>query len=302
MEATFFIQGRKISEEDIWFIRRLISENPDLHRKDLSIKLAELWNWRNACGKLKDMSCRNFMLKLHRQGRIVLPAPLRPPIIRKKSFPEQPHSKLPIVCFLKELLPLQIKLTTPSYKQHPLFRSLLSKYHYLDYHRPIGENIGYLVYDNSNRPLACLLFGAAAWRTAPRDSFIGWSSETRVSNLQFIANNSRFLILPWVKVPCLASYLLGAISRRISKDWICKYNHPVYLLETFVEKHRFHGTCYKAANWIYLGDTKGRTRNDINNERKAPVKEIYVYPLKCNFKKFLKEDKLYEGAYTITSE
>ncbi len=290
MKATIFIQGRETSEEDIWFVRRLINDNPGLHRKGLSVKLAKLWNWRDARWQLKDMACRSFMLKLHRQGRIVLPASLRPPVVRKKSFPEVPHSKLPIACFLQELLPLQIKLISPSYKQYPFFRYLLSKYHYLDYCGPVGKNVGYLVYDNNNRPLACLLFGAAAWRTVPRDSFIGWSSETRAANLQFIANNSRFLILPWVKVPCLASYLLGAISRRISKDWICKYNHPVYLLETFVQKHRFKGTCYKAANWIYLGDTKGRTRNDRNNEQKAPVKEIYVYPLERHFKKFLKEE------------
>ncbi len=291
MKATIFIQGRETSEEDIEFVRRLIKENPGLHRKSLSVKLAKLWNWRDACGQLKDMACRSFMLKLHRQGRIVLPAPLHPPIIRKKSFPEEPHSKTPIVCFLKELLPLQIKLISPSCMQYPLFRYLLSKYHYLDYRGPVGKNIGYLVYDNRNRPLACLLFGAAAWRIAPRDSFIGWSFERRAANLQFIANNSRFLILPWVKVSCLASYLLGAISRRISKDWICKYNHPVYLLETFVDKYRFKGTCYKAANWVCLGDTKGRTRNDKNNEQKAPVKEIYVYPLERHFKKFLKEEK-----------
>jgi hypothetical protein len=291
MKATIFIQGRETSIEDIEFVRRLIKENPDLHRKGLSVKLAKHWDWRDANGQLKDMACRSFMLKLHRQGHIVLPAPLRAPVVRKKCFPKEPHSKAPINCLLKELLPLQVQLIAPFFKSYPLFRYLLSKYHYLDYRGPVGENIGYLVYDNRNRPLACLLFGAAAWRTAPRDSFIGWSFETRTSNLQFIANNSRFLILPWVKVPHLASYLLGVTSRRISKDWIGKYNHPVYLLETFVQKYRFKGTCYKAANWIYLGDTKGRSRNDRKNEHKAPVKEIYVYPLERHFRKFLKKEK-----------
>ena len=291
MKATIFIQGRETSEEDIEFVRRLIKENPGLHRKGLSVKLAKLWNWRDISGQLKDMACRSFMLKLHRHVRIELPAPLHPPISRKKSFPEEPHSKIPIVCYLKELLPLQTKLISPSCMQYPLFRYLLSEYHYLDYRGPVGKNICYLVYDNSNRPLACLLFGAAAWRTAPRDSFIGWSFERRAANLQFIANNSRFLILPWVKVSYLASYLLGAISRRISKDWIGKYNHPVYLLETFIQKYRFNGICYKAANWIYIGDTKGRSRNDKKNEHKVPVKEIYVYPLERHFKKFLKEGK-----------
>lgn len=290
MKATTFIQGRETSEEDIEFVQKLIKENPELHRKGLSIDLAKLWNWRDVNGQLKDMACRSFMLKLHRQGRIVLPMPLRPPIIRKKTFSSIPHSNVPIICFLKELQPLQIKMISPSCELSPLFRYLLSKYHYLDYRGPVGKNIGYLVYDNQSRPVACLLFGASAWQTSPRDTFIGWSSERRAANLQFIINNSRFLILPWVKVPCLASYLLGAISRRISKDWIVKYNHPVYLLETFVEKQRFKGTCYKAANWIYLGDTKGRTRNNKKNEQKAPVKEIYVYPLKRHFRKYLKEE------------
>ncbi len=291
MKATIVIQDRETSEEDIQFIRRFIKERPGLHRTGLSVELAKHWNWRDATGGLKDMACRSFMLKLHRQGRIVVPAPLHPPIIRKKNFSKVPHSKVPIVCSLKELLPLQIKLITPSGKLSPFFRYLLAEYHYLDYRGPVGKNIGYLVYDNRNRPLACLLFGASAWRIAPRDSFIGWSFERRGTNLQFIANNSRFLILPWVKVSCLASYLLGAISRRISNDWIRKYNHPVYLLETFVQKDRFKGTCYKAANWIYLGDTKGRTRNDKNNEAKATVKEIYVYPLQRHFRKLLIEKR-----------
>lgn len=289
MKATIFIQGRKTSEQEIEFVQRFIKENADLHRKALSIKLAKLWNWQDANGRLKDMACRSFMLKLHRQGRIELPAALRAPIIRKKNFAEIAHSNEPIVCFFKELLPLEVKLISPSCKLYPLFRYLLSEYHYLDYRGPVGKNVCYLVYDNINRPLACILYGAAAWQTAPRDSFIGWSFETRSTNLQFIANNSRFLILPWIKVSNLASYLLGTISRRISKDWIFKYNHPVYFLETFIEKYRFKGSCYKAANWIYIGDTKGRTRNGKSKEQTAPVKEIYVYPLYKDFRKLLNE-------------
>lgn len=292
MKSAMFIQGRKTSEEDIHFVCNLIKKNPDLNRKGLSVELSKIWNWRDTSGRLKDMACRSFMLKLHRQGRIVLPAPLHAPVKRKKNFPGVLHLKVPIVCPLKKLLPLQIKLIIPSGKEASLFRCLLSEYHYLDYRGPVGKNIGYLVYDNRNRPLACMLFGAAAWRTAPRDSFIGWSFDQRGDNLGFIASNSRFLILPWVKVSYLASYLLGTISRRISEDWIRKYNHPVYLLETFVQKNRFKGTCYKAANWKYVGDTKGRTRNDRNNECKAPVKEIYIYPLVRHFRKFLMEKKI----------
>ncbi len=138
--------------------------------------------------------------------------------------------------------------------------------------------------DNRNRPLACLQLGAAAWKTQPRDKYIGWNHDIRNRNLELIANNSRFLILPWVTVPNLASCLLGLISRRISGDWTEKYNHPIHLLETFVKKERFEGTCYKAANWLYVGDTTGRTRNGGTHDRRKPVKGIYLYPLHKRFR------------------
>lgn len=185
MKTAMIIQGRETNEEEIHFVKQFIQKNPNLHRTALSKELATLWDWRDHTGRLKDMACRTFMLKLHRQGHIILPPPRRPAVKRKSCFLEVPHSK------------------------------------------------------------------------APRDSFIGWSHETRKIHLDFIVNNSRFLILPWIKISHLASYLLGALSRRIQKDWIQKYHHPIYLLETFVQKDRFKGTSYKAANWQYLGDTKG---------------------------------------------
>ncbi len=147
--------------------------------------------------------------------------------------------------------------------------------------------MGYLVRDHNNRPLACLLFGSAAWKTAPRDSFIGWDRQRRKRNLCYITNNMRFLILPWVKVQHLASHILSRVSRRICSDWIKKYNHPVHLLETFVDRTRFQGTCYKAANWILTGQTQGRTRNDRDRTIKVSPKDIYVYPLIKNFRKRL---------------
>ncbi len=287
METSKIIQGREITDQDIQFVRHFIGENPSWHRKKLSVELAKIWNWRDCSGRLKDMACRTFMLKLHRQGLIALPSPLRPPIQRKKSSVKISHSTELVSCSLKERLPLHIELVSPGSHSSQLFRHLLSEYHYLDYRGPVGKNIQYLVFDNQKRPLACLLFGAAAWKTAPRDVFIGWDRETRVNNLAFIAGNSRFLILPWITIPHLASYLLGHITRRLYRDWMQKYKHPIYLLETFVQKDRFKGTCYKAANWHYLGDTQGRTRNGQCSDPRAPIKEIYVYPLHRRFKAML---------------
>ncbi|MCP4755649.1 MAG: DUF4338 domain-containing protein [Proteobacteria bacterium] len=219
--------------------------------------------------------------------RIVLPPPLRSLGKRKKYFPEVPHSTDPVVGSLKEILPLRVEIVSPGGNLSPLFRCFLTKYHYLGYRGTVGKNMTCLVYDNRNRPLACMSFGAAAWKTRPRDSFIGWSPSARESNLEFIANNSRFLILPWVKVPRLASHLLGIFSRGIRGDWVEKYKHPVFLLETFVEKGRFKRTCYKAAGWRCLGDTTGSTRNRENNAPKAPVKEVNVYPPHRHFKELL---------------
>jgi hypothetical protein len=287
MKTSKIIQGREITDQDIQFVRHFIGENPSWHRKKLSVELAKIWNWRDCSGQLKDMACRTFMLKLHRQGVIVLPPPLRAPTQRKETSVKISHSTVPVSGSLKEILPVHSELVSPGSHSSHLFRYLLSEYHYLNYRGPVGKNIQYLVFDKQKRPLACLLFGAAAWKTAPRDVFIGWDHETRAANLAFIAGNSRFLILPWINIHHLASYLLGYISRRLYRDWMQKYNHPIYLLETFVQKDRFKGTCYKAANWHYLGDTKGRTRNGQCSDPRAPIKEVYVYPLHRRFKALL---------------
>ena len=155
----------------------------------------------------------------------------------------------------------------------------------------VGENLKYLVFDREHNPLACLLFGSAAWKCAPRDDFIGWDAKIRKDNLKFLTNNMRFLILPWVRVPHLASHILGRVVRRISSDWLEKYGHPIYLLETFVERQRFRGICYQAANWIYAGQTKGRSRNGHAN-LKVPVKNIYLYPLTERFREALNQQLL----------
>lgn len=173
-----------------------------------------------------------------------------------------------------------------------LFRCLISHYHYLGYRNTVGENMKYLIWDNQGRPLSCLLFGSAAWKVAPRDTFIGWTDDIRAHNLSYMTNNTRFLILPWVRVPYLASRILSQVSRRLCADWENKYGHSIYLIETFIDTSRYRGICYQAANWQLLGQTKGRTRNDGNSTIKAPVKDIYVYPLDKHFRKRLDyEDK-----------
>jgi len=241
------IQGRQLSEQNIAWIQELIQLHPDWHRTRLSRELCQAWEWKNAKGELKDMACRTMLLKLDRMGIIELPAPRTVGVgnARKRILPVA-HDTTPILEPLRELTPL------------------------------VFENIG------TSAPrvffhhlLACLLFGSAAWKVAPRDQWIGWTAAVR----GMITNNMRFLILPWVRVPHLASHILGRIARRISQDWLEKYGHPVYLLETFVEQERFRGTCYQVANWIRLGQTQGRSRNDTYQTLKVPRKDIYVYPL-----------------------
>lgn len=294
--TTIVIQGRKTSESDIQFVRQLIEQNPTWHRKKLSLELCRLWNWKGSNEQYKDMACRSFMLKLHKMGHITLPPPVRPPVSRKKSFIPSDHSKSPIICPLHDILPVRIVQVNPRTPSDDLFRTFLFLYHYLDYRGPVGKNIKYFVFDCFDRPLACFLFGAAAWEIADRDKHIGWKKEVRKLNLELVANNSRFLILPWVQIPNLASYLLGRIIKRINDDWIKKYNHPIYLLETFVEKDRFKATCYKAGNWKYVGLTKGRTRNGKYKEG-AAIKEIYIFPLYKNFRDLLSRPQSFLGNY-----
>ena len=174
-----------------------------------------------------------------------------------------------------------------SYSYQPLFDFLLFKYHYLSYKGSVGENLKYLVFDRFNRPLCCLLFGSSAWKVSCRDEFIGWDASTRQRNVNYISNNMRFLILPWVRVYNLAIHILAQICRRIRLDWGKKYGHEIYLLETFVERDRFLGTSYKTANWICVGQTAGRSRNDRYMSLKVPVKDVYVYPLMKDFRHHL---------------
>lgn len=197
---------------------------------------------------------------------------------RHKPVAKVEHSVDPVHISLRSLLPLRFHDTNDP-AAAKLFSHLLARYHYLGYTQPVGENLRYLISSNDDRPLACLLFGSAAWKCAARDQFIGWNHEQRQRFLPLTANNHRFLILPWVQVKCLASHLLALTSRRIADDWKRKYGHRLLLLETFVDRQRFAGTCYRAANWRCVGQTKGRSRQDRFHKLRVPVKDVYLYPL-----------------------
>ena len=289
------IQGRSIGVSELEQVRQLLAAHPDWTRRHLSVQLARLWEWRNGVGQLKDMAARTLLLKLEQRGWIVLPPRRRAPANRmqQKQVPELPALAAP--CPVREplaaLLPLIItEVSAPAgASQRPLFEALLHHHHYLSYRSTVGENLQYLVCDQQRRPLACLLFGAAAWHCVDRDRYIGWDPRIRSQNLHLLTNNTRFLILPWVHVRLLASHILSRISRRLSWDWRHKYGHPIYLLETFVERDRFRGTVYRAANWVRVGQTKGRTRQDRpdGTRHATPIKDIYLYPLHSDFRQHL---------------
>jgi hypothetical protein len=282
------INGRK-KAVDVELIRRLLLDNPSWGRTRLSEELCERWDWRGANGQLKDMACRNLLLRLQRADTIKLPARQRRSTnaFRNRSIEDVAHRTDAIEGPLGSVVPVSIERVAPESDEAALFKCLLSRYHYLGLRNTAGANIKYLARDSQGRPLACLLFASASWKSAARDAFIGWDGPTREHNLFLLANNTRFLILPWVKVPHLASHVLSRASRRLSADWEEKYGTRIYLLETFVARERFRGTCYKAANWVCVGQTKGRTRADRNHTIKAPIKDVYLYPLSKTFRQRL---------------
>jgi len=273
-EAEFRVT--EITEYHIQTVKQMIADNPSWSRSRLSRELCLRWNWYSPVGQMKDIACRDLLLKLEQQGQIVLPRRKSEAFVRggNISIIEVPHDTTVIAGKLKDLLPLRIEAIEPGHPSWRLFKYLLYRYHYLGFNGTVGENMKYMILDNERRPLACLLFGCAA-----RDDFIGWDKDTRINNLRFLTNNTRFLILPWVRIPHLASHILSIIIQRIRGDWQNKYGHGLLLLETFVEIDRFRGTCYKAANWRYVGLTRGRSRNDRYTRLHVPVKAVYLYPL-----------------------
>jgi hypothetical protein len=293
------IQGRFIGEAEIAQVRLLLSAHGDWSRWRVSQHLARLWEWRSASGQLKDMAARTLLLKLEERGLIVLPmrrqaSPNRmsrkhgaEPEMAGDLFPEQTRAEICVA--LPELLPLCMEEI--SRKKHAgklaVFSRLLERHHYLSHRGTVGENMQYLVSDRQGNPLACVLFGAAAWQCRARDERIGWDAAARARGLAYVTNNTRFLILPWVRVPHLASHVLGRITRRLSADWQAKYGHPIHLLETFVDTSRFAGTCYRAANWRMVGVTTGRTRQNKTMIPQSAPKAVWLCPLRENFREAL---------------
>lgn len=282
------IQGREITAEDVEMIRALRRDNPRWSRYRLSREVAERWGWRNLRGKNKDMACRSLLGKLAEQKLIDLPSPRceSPNRFRHKVPPLVPRDTGAIEGRLSSLRPLRL-LDVSEAETSRLFACLLDRYHYLGYRQTVGENMAYLVADSGGRPLSCLLFGSAAWSCAARDGFIGWSSNQRASRLHLLTNQHRFLVLPWVRIPNLASHVLAVVMQRLSGDWRSKYGHEIHLVETFVDRSRFKGTCYRAAGWGCVGQTRGRSRNDTRHRLSVPVKDVYVCELKRGARKEL---------------
>src|SRR6202166_2325796 len=288
--AKFRYRGREISPEDILYIRTLIDRHPNESRRTLSTKLCEAWQWRQTNGALREMVCRGLLLMLARAGQITLPAVsyVRNNPLAKRARPEPAQiDTTPIEDRLRNLQPLEFQQVRRSCDE-PLFNSLMEEHHYLSYEQPVGEHLKYVCWAQG-RPVACLAWSSAPRHLGSRDRYIGWSAEDRRRNIRFIAYNTRFLILPWVQVPHLASHILGKVTRALSDDWEQMYGHPVYFAETFIDPGRFRGTCYRAANWQLLGLTTGRGKNDQTNKPNRPLKEILGLPLTPRFREYLSQ-------------
>jgi len=288
MDLEIKYQGKVATTDDVDFIKRIIAENPHDSRRSLSKKLCEAWNWVQPNGALRDMVCRGFLLRLHRAGYIKLPArKFTPnnPFVNRESPAKVEIDQTTICSTLSKIQPLEIRqVRRTSFEK--LFNSLIAQHHYLGYCHPVGEHLKYIVFAEG-RPIACLSWSSAPRHIGCRDRFIGWSADIRKRNLHLIAYNIRFLILRWVRVPYLASHILGRIAKVVPVDWQRVYNHRIYFLETFVDTERFKGTCYKAANWIYLGDTTGRGKNDQSHKANRSIKAVWGYPLSRDFREVL---------------
>ena len=281
------VQGRRLSGDDLAAVRVLIEQHSDWHRTALSRHLCELWNWRNGAGRLKDMAARTLLLKLHARGLIELPPPQsrtrRPCAQAPATFQPELSPLAPTPISLKALQPVSLELAHLIGSRRRV-RQLLAQYHYRGFNGAVGENVQYLARDVRGQELAVMVFGAAAWKVAARDQFIGWSAQQRSQRLGWVANQQRFLILPWVRAPHLASHLLALATGRLSQDWQSRYGHPVCLVETFVERDRFVGTAYQAAGWRCLGQTTGRTRQDRQHALATPLKTVWVRALHPRFR------------------
>jgi hypothetical protein len=288
MAEILTYRKRKVTTDDVQFIRNLIARQPDIGRCELSRQLCTAWNWIQPNGHLKDIVCRGLMLKLEREGHLTLPprksTPVNP-LARRKPPETITVLQEPIRNSVKSIAPVTLQQVRKG-PDEKLFNSLIHQFHYLGYTQPVGEHLKYIAYA-AGRPVACLAFSSAPYHISPRDEFIGWDRMALEKRRHLLAYNTRFLILPWVRVPHLASHLLGLCARTIRQDWQDLYSHPVYWLETFVDTERFAGTCYKAANWIFLGYTSGRGKDDQTKKKNKSIKAMYGYPLVRDFREKL---------------
>jgi hypothetical protein len=291
MVETWRYRGQEIGSEQIAFLREFIREHPTSSRWKLSRQLCEALGWKQTNGALRDMVCRGLLLMLERAGQIELPPVRRH--IRGQCRTERPRPDAllidtnPLEIPLKELGPVEIQPVRRT-ADEPLFNSLMEHYHYLGYEQPVGEHLKYLAWAQG-RPIACLAWSSAPRHLGSRDRYIGWSAEARRRNIRFIAYNTRFLILPWIRVPHLASHILAKVTRALSAEWERMYGHPVYFAETFIDPGRFRGACYRAANWQLLGLTTGRGKNDHTNKPNRPIKEVLGLPLTRRFREYLSQ-------------
>jgi hypothetical protein len=287
MQKPLSYRHRVITEQDLVFIRKLIAENPQSSRWALSKKLCEAWNWVQANGALRDVVCRGLMLMLHRQGLIELPPARACQLDQIKRGPPSLVSvdQTRLQMSLAELGSLEVRQVRRS-PEEALFNSLLQHHHYLGYSQPVGEHLKYLVFAQG-RPVACVAWSSAPRHLGSRDRFIGWDKQARLKNIGLLAYNTRFLVLPWVTVPHLASHILGRMARMLSAEWQRVYAHPIHFVETFIDPQRFRGTCYRAANWTLLGETTGRGKDDQAHKANRPIKQVLGYPLVKDFRQRL---------------
>jgi hypothetical protein len=289
VEQQLIVRGRRIGPDDLDQIRGLIAQEGQRGRSHVSNQLCQAWDWRQANGQFRQIACRGLLLELDAKGLIELPARLRG--VRRPGYSNRIGTPQRI-----EQAPLdgsigaighQITLERVQGRpQFQLFKDLVGNYHYLGYRQATGAQLKYLAYYQS-QPIACLSFGPAAYQLEPRDEWIGWDRGHRLERLYWLVNNDRFLILPWVQVGGLASFLLGQSVRRLRADWQQVYRHDVALAESFIQTDRFAGTCYASAHWLCVGVTRGRGRNDRLNRRAAPLKSIWLYPLRQDFREIL---------------
>ena len=283
-------RGQRFGGDEIVFIRQFIADHPQLSRWKLSRQLCEARQWKQANGALRDMVCRGLLLALDRAGEIQLP-PVRRAVRNRLAERQRPEPMIPdnrpVGGPLHRITPLEIVQVrrTP---EEAWFNSLMEQYHYLGYEQPVGEHLKYLV-KAGGQAIACLAWSSAPRHLKLRDRFLGWSDEARERNVHLLAYNTRFLILPWVRVDHLASHILGRMATCVPQDWQRLYAHPVYWLETFVDTSRFRGTCYRAANWQIIGTTAGRGHRAPTCERTRPVKQMLGLPLDRKFREMLQQ-------------